>query len=168
MNDICPLAQRSERASYEGAIKAPKTRMSRPKSVACLDTSYKPKMVVAIPKWAITFSCSLRGKTTVSGTVVLGSSPDGRTLCSDSSIGRERRRSRQNAPVEHFERVSKQLFCEGGTTRQVQVLMPKGLRVRFSSEVNTYKWRNWYTRLPQKQLSSGNMGSSPILYITGK
>ena len=53
-------------------------------------------------------------------------------------------------------------------TRQVKVLMPKGLRVRFSSEVNTYKWWNWDTRLPQKQLSSGNMGSSPILYITGR
>ena len=53
-------------------------------------------------------------------------------------------------------------------TRQVKVLVPKGLRVRVSSELNTYKWRNWDTRLPQKQLSFGNMGSSPILYITGK
>ena len=50
------------------------------------------------------------------------------------ATGRERRRSRQNAPVEHFERVSEQLCCEGGTTRQIKVLMPHGMRVRFSPE----------------------------------
>ena len=65
MNIICPLAHRSEQASYKRLVFG------------------------STPKWAIfIFSCSLSGKTTVSGTVVLGSSPDGRTLCSDSSIGR--------------------------------------------------------------------------------
>ena len=42
--------------------------------------------------------------------------------------------SRQNAPVEHFERVSEQLCCEGGTTRLAKDQMPYGMRVRFSPE----------------------------------
>ena len=75
--------------------------------------------------------------------------------------------SRQNAPVEHFERVSKQLCCEGGTTRLAKAQMPFGMRVRFSPEADTYKWRNWDTRLPQKQLPLWSKGSKPFLYIIG-
>ena len=75
--------------------------------------------------------------------------------------------SRQNAPVEHFERVSEQLCCEGGTTRLAKAQMPYGMRVRFSPEADTYKWRNWDTRLPQKQLPFWSKGSKPFLYIMG-
>lgn len=35
-------------------------------------------------------------------------------------VGRERRRSRQNSPVNCFERVSEQLGCEGGTYKQLE------------------------------------------------
>ena len=88
-------------------------------------------------------------------------------LCGSSSAGSSDRLKICMSMVRVLSGAFKVLWWNWNT-RQVKVLVPKGLRVRVSSELNTYKWRNWDTLLPQKQLSFGNMGSSPILYITGK
>ncbi len=138
MNDICPLAQRSEQASG------------------------------AIPTRAKLFSCSITGSVldSESGLCKFESYWEN-YLCGSSSAGSSDRLKICMSMVRIHPSALMLLWWKWNT-RQVKVLMPKGLRVRLSSEVNMYKWRNWDTRLPQKQLSFGSMGSNPILYITGK
>ena len=82
VNNSYPLAHRSEQASYEG------TTIWTPFKRGCQGQRVKRDLTPRISVWYLVqlqngqkiFSCSLSGKTTVSGTVVLGSSPDGRKI----------------------------------------------------------------------------------------